>query len=151
MKRIATYRDFVGELKVTYTRTAQKTTKINHSKEGADFIRPYFEEIMDNHEEFKIIHLNNANTVANVHHVSKGGQTGTLVDVKLALREALQINCQACIAVHNHPSGNLRASKGDLDTSKKLKKAFAMIDITLLDSLIITREGYFSMADEGLL
>ncbi len=151
MKRIATYRDFIGELKVTYTRTAKKTTKINCSRDAIDFIRPYFDEIMDNHEEFKIIHLNNANTVANVHHISKGGQTGTLIDTKLALREALQINCQACVGIHNHPSGNLRASKGDLDTSRKLKKAFAMVDITFLDSMIITREGYLSLADEGLL
>lgn len=151
MKRIATYRDFVGELKVTYTRTSQKTVKINCSRDAADFIRPYFDEFMDNHEEFKIIHLNNANTIANVHHLSKGGQTGTLMDVRLVLREALQINCQACVAVHNHPSGSLRASKGDMDCTRKLKKALALIDISLLDHIIITREDYYSLADEGLL
>lgn len=151
MKRLATYRDYVGELKVTYTRTAKKTTKIKSSKDAADFIREYFDEVMDDHEEFKIIHLNNANTVANVHHLSKGGITGTICDVRLAVREALQISCVATIAVHNHPSGTLRVSEEDKNITRKLKVALGYFDIKLLDSIVITREGYYSMADEGLL
>ena len=151
MKRIATYRDYVGELTVTYKRTTQKTTKIKSSKDAIDFIRPYFDEIMDNHEEFKIIHLNNANMACNVHEISKGGITGTLVDIRLAIREALQINCVATIGVHNHPSSTLQPSLADKEVTQRLKKAFDCVDIKLLDSLIITREGYYSMADEGIL
>ena len=151
MKRIATYRDFVGELTVTYRRTSQATTKISSSLDAAEFIRPYFDEIMDTHEEFKILHLNNANTVANVHHVSKGGLTATLIDVRLILREALHINCIGAIAVHNHPSGSKRPSEADRKITQKIKEVFALVDIKLLDSIIITREGYYSMADEGIL
>lgn len=151
MKRIATYRDFVGELTITYRRTSQVTTKIKSSLDAAEFMRPYFDEIMDTHEEFKILHLNNSNTVANVHHVSKGGLTATIVDIRLILREALHINCLGAIAIHNHPSGNKRLSEADRQITQKIKKAFALVDIKLLDSLIITREGYYSMSDEGIL
>ncbi len=151
MKRIATYRDFVGELTVTYKRTKKLTSKINSSVDAAEFIRPYFDECMDNHEEFKIIHLNNGNRVVNVHHLSKGGITATLADVRLAVREALQISTQAVVLVHNHPSGGTVFSKGDIDISHKFKRAFEYFDIPVMDSLIITRETYTSMADEGLL
>lgn len=149
MKRIATFRDYVGELTVTYKRTKKLTSKLGSSKDAADFIRPYFEEAMDDHEEFKIIHLNNANHVVNVHHISSGGETGTLVDVKMAVRNALHIKTQAVILVHNHPSGAIRFSQGDRDVTRKLKAAFTYFDITLLDSMAITRESYISMADEG--
>lgn len=147
--RIATYRDFVGELKVIYKRTAKETTQIKSSKDAEDFLRPYFDEIMDNHEEFKILHLNRANTVCNVHHLSKGGQAGTVADVKLAIREALQICCTSIIICHNHPSSTLKPSVADQEITKRFKKAFSYCDIKLLDSIIITRESYYSMADNS--
>ena len=150
MKRIATYRDYVGELKVTYTRTKQLTTKITSSKFVEYFIRPYFDECMDDHEEFKVIHLNNNNKVVNVHHVSTGTDTGTLVPIKDIVRNILQIKSNSCIAVHNHPSGGTKFSKADIQTSTKLRIALEYFDIKLLDSLLITRETYKSMADEGL-
>ena len=151
MKRIATYRDYVGELTVTYKRTEKLTTKIQSSKDVADYIRPYFEECMDDHEEFKIIYLNNNSNVVNVDHVSVGGLTGTLVDIRLVVRNALQITISAVILVHNHPSSTLKPSSADKELTEKLKTAFGYFDIKVLDHLIITREAYFSMADEGLL
>lgn len=149
MKRIATYRDFLGELTVTYKRTTKAAVQIKSSQEAADFIRPYYDEIMDNHEEFMIMHLNNRNAVANVHHVSKGGLSGTIVDTRLVVREALQICCIRIILCHNHPSGNLGFSNADKKITENLKKAFQVFDITVLDHIVITREGYISMADEG--
>lgn len=149
MKRIATYRDFLGELTVIYRRTSFPTVKIKSSQDAADFLRPYYDEIMDNHEEFKILHLNNNNNVANVHHVSKGGLTGTIVDTRLVVREALLINCVAVIISHCHPSGNLKFSNADKKVTQQLIRAFEYFDIKLLDHIVITREGYISMADEG--
>ena len=104
MKRITTYRDFVGELKVTYTRTKKLTAQIKSSKDVADFMRPYFDECMDDHEEFKVLHLNNSNRVVNVHHVSSGSDTGTVVDVKAIVANVLHIKTQAVCLIHNHPS-----------------------------------------------
>lgn len=150
MKRIAIYRDFVGELTVTYKRTKQLTTKVKSSVDAATFLRSYFDECMDDHEEFKVLHLNNNNMVVNVHHVSTGTDTGTLVDVKAIVRNALQINTTACILCHNHPSGGTKFSQADIQVSKKIRTAMEYFDIKCLDSLLITRETYKSMADEGL-
>ena len=68
--RIQTYQDFVGELTATYRRTKKPTVKIKYSRDAADFLRPYFDECMDDHEEFKVLHLNRNNLVVNVDHVS---------------------------------------------------------------------------------
>ncbi len=151
MKRIATYRDYVGELTVTYKRTKEFIFTVKSSMSASEYLRGHFEKCMDNHEEFKILHLNNGNKVVNVHHVSKGGETGTCVDVKLAVREALQICTKAVILCHNHPSGTLKPSTADKTLTQKMKIAFGYFDIKVLDHIIITRETYLSMADEGLL
>lgn len=151
MKRIATYRDFVGELTVTYRRTKEFIFSVKSSRSASEYLRTHFETCMDNHEEFKILHLNNSNKVVNVHHLSKGGETGTCIDVKLAVREALQISTKAVILSHNHPSGTLRPSEADKSLTQKMKTAFGYFDIKVLDHIILTRESYLSMADEGLL
>ena len=151
MKRIATYRDYVGELTVTYRRTKDFTFTVKSSMSACEYLRTHFEMCMDNHEEFKILHLNNSNKVVNLHHVSKGGETGTCVDIKLAVREALQISTKAVILCHNHPSGTLKSSPADEALTEKLKIAFGYFDIKVLDHIIITRESYLSMSDEGLL
>jgi DNA repair protein RadC len=149
--RISTYRDYVGELTATYKRTEMPTKKIGGSKDAEIFIRPYFDEIMDDHEEAKIIHLNKANGVVNVDHLSVGGDTGTVIPIPTAVRNALYIKTSAVILVHNHPSGNLNPSSADKLITEKLKKAFEIVDLKLLDSIIITREGYYSFADEWLI
>jgi len=83
--------------------------------------------------------------------LSKGGITGTLVDVRLVLKTALQIGAIGLILTHNHPSGTLVPSQADKNITKKLKIASKSIDIKVLDHLIITEKAYFSFADENLL
>lgn len=100
MKRIATYRDFIGELTVTYKRTNLPTKKIKSSRDAYDFIFPIYEEIIDTREEFKIIHLNNANAIVNVDHHSVGGRTSSVVDIPTLLRSILHINTIGIIIVH---------------------------------------------------
>ena len=77
--------------------------------------------------------------------------TGTLVDVRLVLKLALERGAVSLILAHNHPSGGLRPSQADKDITTKLKVAAASLDIKVLDHLIITENSYFSFADEGLL
>ncbi|CAH8296145.1 RadC-like JAB domain-containing protein [Mariniflexile fucanivorans] len=151
LKRISTFKNFVGELTATYKRTSLPSVSIRSSKDIASFIRPYFEDCMDDHEEVKVIHLNRTNSVVNVHHHTIGGLTGSLVDVPLVLRDALLIQTSCLIMVHNHPSGGLKPSEADLKISKRLKEACEIIGISFLDSIIITRESYCSLADDGLL
>jgi len=151
MKKMTTYKDFLGELTVNYRRTKTPIKKIKSSRDAADFIRPYFDYVMDDHEVAKVIHLNNNNLIVNVHHVSSGTETGTLIPVKTIVRNALQIVTAGIILVHNHPSGQPNFSKADIEITKKLRTACEYFDLKVFDSLVITRETYSSMADEGVI
>ena len=103
------------------------------------------------HEEFWCIYLNNANRVLSERQLSKGGITGTMVDVRLVYQAALQMGSVAVILVHNHPSGTLRPSEADKRLTAKLQQGGSQLDIQVLDHVIITEKAYFSFADEHLL
>ncbi|WP_441556572.1 JAB domain-containing protein [Chryseobacterium sp. 2TAF14] len=106
---------------------------------------------MEMQEEVKVILLNNSNCVLGIYNLSKGGITSSLVDVRLVLSVALKCLAPGIILVHNHPSGNLKPSSTDLNIVKKLNESCKLMDITLFDSIIITKESYMSFADEGLI
>jgi DNA repair protein RadC len=103
------------------------------------------------HEEFWVIFLNNSNVVQQKTQISKGGITGTLVDVRLVLKKALEVGATGIILAHNHPSGGLNPSEADKQLTQKLKIASENLDIKVLDHVIITENNYFSFADENLL
>lgn len=128
---------------------AQKITKIQSSKSVFDLLQPIMGEL--EHEEFWIVYLNNSNKVLHSAQLSKGGITGTLVDVRLVLKQALEFGSVALILAHNHPSGTLKPSNADKQITQKLKTAAEALDIKVLDHLIITQKEYFSFADEGVL
>lgn len=102
-------------------------------------------------EQFKILLLNTANKVLGIFEVSTGGVAGTVADPKLIFMAALGANASAIILSHNHPSGNLQPSPQDLSLTKKIAEGGKILDIRVLDHLIITTEGYYSFADEGVL
>ena len=83
--------------------------------------------------------------------MSKGGITGTLVDVRLVLKNALEVGATALVLCHNHPSGTLKPSQADKDITQKLKTASQSLDIKVLDHLIVTEKAYFRFADEDIL
>lgn len=85
------------------------------------------------------------------HLVSKGGQAGTIADPKIIFNIALENHAASVILAHNHPSGNLRPSQADLELTKKLRTAGQFLDMPVLDHLIITDQGFFSFADEGIM
>src|SRR5690606_12041231 len=124
----------------------QKITKINSSRSAFDLLQPLMGELP--HEEFWIVYLNNSNKVIHTAQLSKGGITGTLVDVRLVLKRALELSAVALILAHNHPSGTLRPSAADKQITRKLQHAAEALDIKVLDHLIITQKDYFSLADE---
>lgn len=123
--------------------------KISSSKSVFELMQPIIGELP--HEEFWIIYLNNSNKVIQKNQLSKGGITGTLVDVRLVLKNALEVSATGLILVHNHPSGTLKPSIADKQLTQKLKNAAESLDIKVLDHLIITEKAYFSFADENLL
>ncbi|PHQ29456.1 RadC family protein [Leeuwenhoekiella nanhaiensis] len=128
---------------------AEEPSKITGSHTVYEVLRPILGEL--GHEEFWILYLNNSNVILNKHQLSKGGMTGTLVDVRLVLKKALETGAVSIILAHNHPSGTLKPSQADKDITSKLKIAASALDIKVLDHLIITEKAYFSFADEGLL
>ncbi|MCJ7467474.1 MAG: DNA repair protein RadC [Maribacter sp.] len=128
---------------------AQKVSKISSSRDAFELLQPRMGELR--HEEFWIVYLNNANMILHTLQLSKGGLTGTLVDVRIAMKQALEFGAVGLILAHNHPSGTLRPSKEDTSVTNKLKAAATTLDIKVLDHLIITQKDYYSFADEGLL
>lgn len=104
-----------------------------------------------NHEEFWVLYLNNSNAVLEKSQLSKGGITGTLVDVRLLFKKAIELSAVAIILCHNHPSGKLKPSNADKALTNKIIEASKTLDIKLLDHLIVTEKSYFSFADEGLI
>jgi DNA repair protein RadC len=103
------------------------------------------------HEVFAVLFLNRANRINHLEVVSSGGMSGTVADPRVILRKALEEKAVSLILCHNHPSGNLRPSVADKDLTTKIREASRFFDILLLDHIIVSQEGYFSFADEGLL
>jgi len=128
---------------------ALERKKITSSRSVFELMQPVIGELP--HEEFWIIYVNNSNKVIQKNQLSKGGITGTLVDVRLALKMALEVGAVGIVLAHNHPSGTLNPSKADITLTKKLKLASESLDIKVLDHLIITEKSYYSFADSNLL
>ena len=128
---------------------AIETVQIKGSKDVANYIRPMIGDLF--YEEFWVIYLNRRNAILTAKKLSMGGMTGTVIDVRLVLKSALEIHATAMIFCHNHPSGNLDPSDADKKITRQLKEASATMEIPVLDHLIVTQSGYFSFADEGLL
>jgi DNA repair protein RadC len=123
--------------------------KITSSASVFELMQPIIGELP--HEEFWIVYLNNSNKVIQKNQLSKGGITGTMVDVRLVLKTALEVGATGIILAHNHPSGTLKPSEADKQLTTKLSVAAKSLDIKVLDHLIITEKAYFSFADENIL
>ncbi len=129
--------------------SALEMNKVTGSSDVAAYLRPLIGDLP--HEEFWALFLNRQNKVIDTQRLSQGGITGTVIDVRMVLKMALEKHATSLIFAHNHPSGNLEASDADRKITRQLKDAGIIMDIPLLDHVIITQSGYFSFADEGLL
>ena len=127
---------------------AVELTKITSSKMIFEIMQPIIGELP--HEEFWIVYLNNSNKIISKSQLSKGGITGTLVDVRLVFKMALEMGATGLILCHNHPSGTLIPSDADKQITRKLKLAGESLEIKVLDHLIVTEANYFSFVDEGI-
>jgi DNA repair protein RadC len=123
--------------------------RISSSKDAYHILQPIIGEL--GHEEFWVLFLNNSNKVLRKEQVSKGGLTGTLVDVRLVMKTAIELSAVGMILGHNHPSGTLKPSQADKLLTAKLKTAAQSLDIQVLDHIIVTEKQYFSFADDGIL
>jgi DNA repair protein RadC len=127
----------------------QEKTRINSSLDTGQYLQTMLKDY--SHEVFAVLFLNRANKVNHFEIVSEGGITGTVADPRIILKKALEENAVSLILCHNHPSGNLKPSRADEELTTKIKHAAAFLDIKVLDHIIVSEEGYYSFADEGLL
>ncbi|NOZ46938.1 MAG: JAB domain-containing protein [Chlorobi bacterium] len=123
--------------------------KIQSSKDVFDLLHSKISHIP--HEEFWVVYLNRSNKIIDKLKISQGGVAGTVADLRIIMKHAIEKLASSIILVHNHPSGNNKPSKNDSDITQKLKDAGKTIDINVLDHIIITEENYYSFADNGLI
>jgi DNA repair protein RadC len=125
--------------------------KITDSKTSYDFIKQFYGDDIDVFESFFILLLNQSNHTIGYAKISQGGISGTVVDVRIVAKYAIESLAVRVILAHNHPSGNLNPSEADIAITTKCKNALNILDIKVLDHIILTSEGYNSFADSGLI
>ncbi len=122
---------------------------ITNSTEIANYLRIALKDYR--HEVFAVIFLNRANKINHFEIISHGGLTGTVADPRVILKKALEEDAVSLILSHNHPSGSLKPSRADEALTIKIKEAASLLDIRVIDHIIVSEDGYYSFADEGLI
>ena len=144
----------VAEIQVSYHPhfKAKDRPKITSSRVAYEILLANWNtDTIEYREEVNVILLNRANHIMGIYQASAGGQSGTIIDPKIIFGVALKSNCSALIISHNHPSGNLKPSAEDIKVTKRLVDGGKLLALPVLDHMIITTDGYFSFADEGLI
>jgi DNA repair protein RadC len=144
----------VSEVKLSYHPKVKATMrpKISNSSDSVAIFRQVWDDnLLELVEQFKVMLLNRANGVLGILDLSTGGMAATVADPKLIFMAALKGAATSIILAHNHPSGNILYSEADKLLTDKLKAAGQLLDLRVLDHIILTRDRYFSFADEGII
>lgn len=128
---------------------ALETPVVSGSREVAAYLQALYQDLRQ--EVFVVLFLNSANRIKHQEMVSFGGMTGTVADPRVILKKALEQEAISLILSHNHPSGSLRPSRADEEITRKLIEAARLLDIRVIDHIIVSTQGYFSFADEGMI
>ncbi|MEO6540964.1 MAG: DNA repair protein RadC [Ferruginibacter sp.] len=128
---------------------ALEKTVIRSSRDIAQYLQATLKD--HSYEVFAVVFLNRANKINHFEIISKGGITGTVADPRVILKKALEEDATSIVLCHNHPSGNLQPSRADEELTKKIKEAAGYFDIKIIDHIIVSEEGFYSFADEGIL
>lgn len=128
---------------------SEKQIQIKSSKTVFEILHPILGDLK--HEECWLLLLNKSNKVIKKQQVSRGGISGTLIDIRLIIKDAIENLASGIILIHNHPSGNITPSEEDNQITKKLKEACSLLEIELIDHVIIADNKYFSYKDNILL
>lgn len=146
------YKTSISEISLKFTKSDFKKTKITCSQDAEEAIRKFYGDDIHMFESFFILLVNKANITTGFAKISQGGVAGTVCDMKIVAKYAIDALAPSVIIAHNHPSGNRRPSSTDINMTDRVKKGLKLLDVTLLDHIILTPEnGYYSFADDGRL
>lgn len=145
------YKSNIDKISLTKTKGNFKRVKIKSSSNVSEYARNFYHEDIEIYESVFLILLNRQNNTIGYVKISQGGLSSTIMDTRLIVKYALESLATAVVLVHNHPSGQLEPSKADISITKTIRKGLELFDITLLDHVIITTDGFKSLADECLL
>ncbi|MCW3082486.1 DNA repair protein RadC [Segetibacter sp.] len=137
------------ELGVRRNMADNKKEIVLSSKDIASYLQAQLQYKM--HEVFAVIFLNRSNKINHYEIISEGGITGTVADPRIILKKALEHEAVSIVLCHNHPSGSLKPSRQDQELTSKIKEAASYFDIKVMDHIIVSEEGYYSFADDGML
>lgn len=126
-------------------------TKITSSSSAADYIRQFYYDDITIYESMFILLLNNANQTIGYAKISQGGIVGTIVDIRIICKYAIDALATGVILAHNHPSGRMVASEADKQITKKTKEALKLFEVNIVDHIILSETDFYSFADEGIL
>lgn len=145
------YKSMVGEMSLNYKTKDKPKIKILRSADAYEYCKMFWPDDIEYRESFYVLALNRASNIIAWIEISKGGTTGTVADKKMIFQSLLMSNADRFIIMHNHPSGQLKPSEQDIKLSKDINMGSKYLELTMLDSIIITTESFYSMADNGIL
>lgn len=148
---MTTFKTHLNEIQAKYIKKDQPNAKITSSKCAEEVLRNVFPIDLNHREAFIVLYLNRANNTVGYNITSLGGLSSTGADSRVIFQHALLCNASSMVLCHNHPSGNLKPSEADIQVTNKIKELGKLLDVQVLDHLIISEEGFYSFADEGLI
>jgi DNA repair protein RadC len=144
----------VAEIEISYSTKINPSLrpKITSAKDAFDLLLSTWDHSrIEMIEQFSILLLNRGSRVLGIQEISTGGVSGTVVDPKIIFASALKALASSIILAHNHPSGNLQPSQSDIEITKKLVAGGKILEVCVVDHIILSKEGYTSFANEGLI
>ena len=132
-----------------YSRSNKKREKIDSSFAAGNLISACFTG--ESNEKFVLFCLDSQKRIKRQEEISRGVINSVGVDVRRVAEIALSYKAAACIAAHNHPDGEAYPSQEDREVTVQLREVLGLLGIPLLDHIIVGTDGYFSVADAGLL
>lgn len=144
----------VSEIELSYlpmVKPSDRPVVLNHYDAYRLFLNTWDKTKMELYEQFKVMLLTTTNRVLGICTLTNGTSSATFVDPKQVFAVALKANATRVILAHNHPSGNLMPSTEDHESSKRVRVVGDYLGLKVLDHLIISIEGYYSFANEGVI
>ena len=139
----------IFEYSLKYTKSEIQKTKITTSESASNVIKKFYFDDINIYESFFILLLDRANNTTGFAKISQGGTAGTVVDIKIIAKYAVESLSSSVIICHNHPSGNVTPSEADINITKKIKDALLLLDVKLIDHIILSENNYYSFSDNG--